>query len=100
MDVQAFAAKVVEGVKVVDVRTEREFAGGHVTGAINVPLSQIGPHHPVIEALPKDQPIYLICAVGGRSSQAADFLASAGYTTVNVLGGTSAWISAGNPVER
>ena len=100
MQVGPFSAKVAAGVKVIDVRTPREFSSGHVVGAVNVPVNQIGPHHPVVQDLPKDQPIYLICAVGGRSSQAADLLASAGYTTVNVVGGTSAWIAAGHPVEK
>jgi rhodanese-related sulfurtransferase len=38
--------------------------------------------------------------VGGRSAQAALFLARRGIDAVNVDGGTGEWVAAGYPVER
>ena len=83
------------GKPVIDVRDPAEYVGGHVPGARNIPLSLV----PVrLSELPRDEELYVVCAGGGRSVQAADFLTRAGYNAVSVVGGTSAWISAGRPV--
>jgi rhodanese-related sulfurtransferase len=51
--------------------------------------------------LPKDRPIYVICASGSRSAAATAFLLRRGWTDVaNVAGGTSAWEQRGLPVNR
>lgn len=97
VSVDQLYAAVQEGAKVIDVRTPGEYASGHVPGAVNIPMSQLDPLS--AEAWPKDQPVYLICAVGGRSQGAADRLAKAGYDARNVLGGTQAWRAKGFPVE-
>lgn len=97
--VQQFIEAHPSGLTVLDVRTPGEFASGHVPGAVPVPLDQLGPAHPAVVGLDKSKPVYVICEVGGRSSRAADMLAAAGYTTINVQGGTAAWIQAGQAVE-
>jgi rhodanese-related sulfurtransferase len=84
---------------VIDVRTPEEYAAGHVPGAVNVPLDQLGPSHAAIASLDRAQPVYFICQVGGRSQRAADLMAEAGYQARNVLGGTGAWVQAGKAVE-
>jgi phage shock protein E len=56
---------------VIDVRTPAEFAGGHVTGSINIPLQQI-PHR--LDELKKMENVVLCCASGNRSAQATAFL--------------------------
>lgn len=85
------------GVEVVDVREPDEYAEGHVPGARLVPLATV-PHH--VGGLPVDRPVYLVCQVGARSAQAAQFLAQHGVDAVNVAGGTGDWVAAGYPVER
>ncbi len=100
VDVAALVAAKAAGAVVIDVRTDEEWAEGHVPGAVHVPLATLSPTHPEIAKLPKDQPVYFICRSGGRSARAADQMASAGYKAVNVEGGTMAWIDAGNPVEK
>lgn len=82
-----------------DVRSPEEFASGHVPGAKNVPLDQVGSRMGELAAY-KEGEVYLICQAGGRSARAAQTLASAGYHAVNVEGGTGAWIAAGLPVEK
>jgi rhodanese-related sulfurtransferase len=82
---------------VVDVREPEEYAGGHVPGARLVPLATV----PVrLAEFPTDRPVYLVCAVGGRSFQAAQYLAQRGIDAVNVDGGTGEWVAAGYPVHR
>lgn len=82
---------------VVDVREEHEFAGGHVPGAVNVPLSVFVERVDEVTALPG--PVLLVCHSGGRSGQATAWLAQQGYDVVNVAGGTAAWVARGYAVE-
>jgi rhodanese-related sulfurtransferase/glyoxylase-like metal-dependent hydrolase (beta-lactamase superfamily II) len=86
-------------LQVLDVRRSAEYAGGHVPHALHEPLSSLEAstaHLP----LDKDRPIAVICAGGYRSSAAASLLQKHGFTNLrNVVGGTSAWISAGYPIE-
>ena len=82
---------------IIDVREPDEFATGHAPAAVNIPLSQLGGR---LDEVPTDQPVHLICQVGGRSAQATEALASRGIDATNVTGGTTAWISAALPVDR
>jgi NADPH-dependent 2,4-dienoyl-CoA reductase/sulfur reductase-like enzyme/rhodanese-related sulfurtransferase len=68
----------------LDVREVEEFGGGHVPGAVNVPLSQLRSRY--LE-LPKDREIWLCCAVGQRGYYATRFLAQRGYRCRNLSGG-------------
>lgn len=54
-----------------------------------------------IDEIPEDRPIATICGSGYRSSVAASVLRSRGRRiAANVLGGMTAWIAAGLPLER
>ncbi len=52
-----------------------------------------------VRDLPRNEPVYVICASGGRSAQAAQYLHGAGFDARPVAGGTSAWTRSGRPVE-
>ena len=82
-------------VPLIDVREVDEFVGGHVPGAINLPMSTIGGR---LDELP-DGAFDVICKVGGRSGRVAEALAARGYDVTNVDGGTDDWIAAGYPLE-
>jgi len=84
------------GAVVVDVRTQEEWDGGHVPGAIHMPMDMLGER---FEELPTDQRVYVICAVGGRSLRAAAALIGAGLDAVSVAGGTKQWAEEGRPIE-
>lgn len=66
---------------IVDVRTPEEFAGGHVSGSVNIPLSEIPQRMDEIRSL--EQPLVLCCASGGRSGQATSFLSQQGIECSN-----------------
>ena len=93
-------AKMQSGkLTLIDVRTEEEFKQGHVPSAQNIPLSKLSSSMTLLREK-KDDPIYLICAVGGRSYQAAQKLATQGFSQpVNIEGGTRGWQAAGYPLE-
>ena len=75
---------------VVDVRSPQEWAGGHIEGALHIPVDDVQKR---LSEVPRDgRKLYVICAGGGRSTAAADFLANRGYLNVhNVEGGMNAW---------
>ena len=85
------------GVVVVDVRQPDEFERARVPGARLIPLADVPER---IEEIPDDQRIYVICGSGPRSARAVEYLNQQGYDTVNVAGGTKAWLDAGHPVEH
>jgi rhodanese-related sulfurtransferase len=82
----------------VDVRSSQEFAEGHVPGAVNIPMDQIGQRFGELDAF-ADNEIWVICALGGRSAKVSGQLVELGFKPVNVDGGTKGWIAAGHPVE-
>lgn len=45
-------------VQLVDVRTQAEYAAGHIDGFINLPVDQLREH---LEQLDKTKPVYLVC---------------------------------------
>ena len=84
--------------RVLDVRRPGEYAGGHVPGAVNLPLDRLAQD---AAGLDRSRPIAIICASGYRSSVAGSLLQQQGFAgeLYNVVGGTSAWIAAGLPTE-
>lgn len=90
-----------QGYRYIDVRTEPEFASGHPTTAVNIPVAVPDPRtrqmvmNPeflsVVEAhFAKDAKIILGCQSGVRSQRAAELLDQAGYEqVVNMQGGFS-----------
>jgi rhodanese-related sulfurtransferase len=95
IDIHTFAEQHAEGATVVDVREEDEYADGHVAGALHVPLATVPQR---VAELPTDGSIFVICAVGGRSARAVQFLRNQGLDATNVAGGTMAWVESGRPV--
>jgi len=83
----------LSGYRILDVRGPDEFHGplGHLARAELVPVSML-PQRLDSLGLSPDEPILVVCHSGGRSAQAASFLASRGFTSVhNLSGGMSGW---------
>jgi phage shock protein E len=65
----------------VDVRDANEYAGGHIAGAINIPLDSLA--RGVLTEIPdKQTPVVIYCDVGIRQHHAARLLRSMGYHNV------------------
>ncbi|MGW8481949.1 rhodanese-like domain-containing protein [Microbacterium sp. NPDC055903] len=80
----------------IDVRERDEFANGHVPGAVNIPMSEIGNR---LDELPGEA-FDVICQAGGRSARVVEALEARGYDATNVEGGTGEWIAQGRDVAH
>ncbi|WP_019359872.1 rhodanese-like domain-containing protein [Streptomyces sp. AA1529] len=85
---------------VIDVRTPGEYAGGHLPGALNVPLDQIPRALPDIRHAADRGDILVVCASGARSENACRILAENGIETATLSGGTGAWAADGHDLHR
>ncbi|MEY2434237.1 MAG: hypothetical protein QOC92_3962 [Acidimicrobiaceae bacterium] len=97
IDIAELARLREAGMVLVDVRGPDEFETVRVEGAQLIPLVDVPER---IEEIPSDERVYVICATGVRSAKAVEYLNKQGYDTVNVAGGTKAWLEAGHPVEH
>lgn len=79
-----------EGYIILDVRTPEEFAKRHIEGAILIPDYEIGEKAESI-LTDKEQLILVYCRSGRRSKNAANELATLGYTNIKEFGGINDW---------
>ena len=83
----------------IDVSEAAEFAGGHATGARNIPLAQLEGS----KDLPSNKtlPLLVLCPTGARAGRAAALLRKAGHEkAVAITGGTAAWREAQLPISK
>ena len=85
-------AQMVDGEDYIllDVRTQAEYAEGHIPGAICLPNETIGSEPPA-ELPDREQTILVYCRSGRRSAEAAQKLADMGYVNVLEFGGIADW---------
>ena len=84
-------------VRLIDVRTPKEYAEGHLEGAenIDVKAADFAEHIRDIKGT-----VAVYCRSGKRSLMAAEQLAKQGCTVYNLDGGILAWQKAGNPTTK
>lgn len=85
------------GAVLIDVRTSREFKGGHAPGAKHISLASLEQQ---MARIPLDRPVLAICQSGNRSGRAVAMMRHAGIDARNVKGGMRAWAGADLPVTR
>lgn len=79
-------------VQLVDVRTAREYNGGHIGKAINIDFFQGSSFKQAFEKLDKSKPVYLYCRSGARSRKAAQKALDMGFEMIyDLKGGYMAW---------
>jgi rhodanese-related sulfurtransferase len=87
-----------KGVLVIDVRSPREYAQGHIPGARNIPVEELGKKLAEMK-LPKDTTVVTVCEHGGRSSRAVVELQKLGYKTSSFCT-LDSWKKAGYKLEK
>lgn len=81
---------------VIDVRSAKEFAAGHIPGALHIPYDVVAERISEVDA---PNGVALYCMVGPRARKGEASLLAAGFGPVfHVEGGFSAWKEAGLPI--
>ena len=84
-----------ENPHLVDVRTPGEVAGGRLEGAVNIDWKNSN-FEAEIKKLDTSRPMFVYCAVGGRSARAARKMSELGFPkVVDMSGGYTEWSSKG-----
>ena len=76
-----YADLVRNGALILDVRSKGEFAGGHIKGAINIPVEALSQN--LSKLKDKEKTIITCCASGMRSASAKGILKSKGFDAHN-----------------
>jgi rhodanese-related sulfurtransferase len=85
---------------VLDVRDSAEFASGHITDAIHIPLAELTERLPELKKY-KNKTLLVNCQRGMRSAKACTILRKAEFIDVhNLQGGIDAWLAAKLPVVK
>jgi rhodanese-related sulfurtransferase len=97
----AEAASMIKDTKdlqLIDVRTEGEYASGHLAGAKLIPVQEIDKR---LAEISKNKPVLLYCRTGHRSGNALKILQNNGFGRAKHMeGGITAWQAAGLPVTK
>ena len=81
--------KTGEKHTLLDIREDEEVATASIDGALHIPMNSLPQN---LGQLPKNQPLVVMCHVGGRSAQVQSWLVSNGYqNALNLEGGIAAW---------
>lgn len=102
VNVADFAAGLdaTENALLLDVRTDAEFASGHLNGAKQIDFYRAD-FEQELSKLDKDQPVYVYCRSGNRSGKAAKQMKAMGFKEVyNLEGGIGAWARRNQPISK
>jgi len=78
--------KITDEIQLIDVRTPKEFAEGHLSNAVNINFYDSN-FMEEMSKLDKNKDLYIYCRSGGRSGKAAKKLKSQGFLKVYDLDG-------------
>ncbi|MBD3649019.1 MAG: rhodanese-like domain-containing protein [Pseudomonadales bacterium] len=85
---------------VVDIRDQKEFKQGHISGAINIPYSSLDSRASELEAY-KEKPVIIVCKMGQTAGGAGRKLKGQGFQDVRRLsGGISEWTASSLPLVK
>ena len=86
-----------ESACLIDIRDGNSFSSAHITGAIQLDQTSLGPF---LAATEKDAALVIYCYHGISSHSAASFFVEQGFSRVNhIVGGFEAWQQQGLPVN-
>ena len=80
-----------QNVVILDVREQNEYDGGHIPGAVLLPVGTID-EAAAAEVIPdKDSTVLVYCRSGNRCKTASSKLSEFGYTNIYEFGGINTW---------
>lgn len=95
MNVTEFDKAVTDSdVQLLDVRTPKEFAEGHIPNAVNLDVLDVSNFKAQVQKLNTEKPIYVYCRSGVRSLTALRVLKKKGFDVAyDLKGGYTAWLN-------
>lgn len=102
VDVKTFKSKMESSTdaQIVDVRTEAEWAGGIIPGAVKMNYYDTD-FVEKVKTLDKTKPVFVYCKAGGRSAGAMGKMKKLGFVEIyNLNGGITAWKNAGYEISQ
>jgi rhodanese-related sulfurtransferase len=84
---------------VLDIRTSKEFAAGHIVGALNIPQDKLASRMAELEKH-KDKTLIVVDSMGQQSGAHCRELLKAGYTAAKLSGGISSWKADNLPLVK
>lgn len=85
---------------ILDVRTPQEYEAGHLENAVLLPVQILQANLDKLEKY-KQQPVFIYCATGNRSTVASKILIDSGFKNiVNLRSGIKDWFQKKFPVVR
>ena len=88
-------------VDLLDCRKPKEFANVRVSFARNVPMHEIDIQEEIDRRGGRDDTLFVICKMGGRSHHVCEAFMAAGYqNVVNIAGGTDGCMTTTLPLEQ
>ncbi len=84
---------------VLDVRSHKDFAAGHIVGALNIPYEKVLGRIAELDKY-KEKSIIVVDAMGQHAGSVGRDLNKAGFTAVRLSGGVSGWRSDNLPVVK
>lgn len=96
------AARLIENISplILDVRTPREYAAGHLENSVLIPVQELQKRYRELEEY-RNEDILIYCATGNRSTVAAKILIDNGFRRIhNLKSGISGWARQGYRVVQ
>ena len=85
---------------VLDVREDKEFAGGHIINSMHIPMAEVQNKLAGLSKY-KTSPVIVSCRSGARSNSICGMLRKNGFENVaNLKGGVMAWQNANMPLNK
>lgn len=92
-DVKEIMAETPRDYRLIDVRTPREFAAGHIEGAENIDV-QASTFRQIISEIPRNEAVIVYCRSGNRSAKAVAIMQELGFQNISEMkGGWLGWNS-------
>ncbi|MEK1942805.1 MAG: rhodanese-like domain-containing protein, partial [Pseudomonas sp.] len=87
-----------EGI-ILDVRNNKDFAAGHIVGALNIPYDKVASRVAELEKH-KAKTIIVVDALGQQAGAVARDLKKLGFNAAKLSGGMSSWRGESLPVVK
>ncbi|MFS0828975.1 MULTISPECIES: rhodanese-like domain-containing protein [Pseudomonas] len=84
---------------VIDVRTNKEYAGGHIVGAVNIPHDKLLGRTAELEKH-KGKTLILVDAMGQQAGTLCRELLKSGFDAARLSGGVSSWKADNLPLVK